>query len=189
VSLRAELLEAALKMHRLGLVVATSGNASAREGELVYITPTSLPYDEMGEDDLVTLSLTGEVVAGRREPSSERRVHLAVYAARPEVAAVVHTHSVHATAWSFLGEPLDTGTEELTHFVGGAVRTARDAPAGSDAIARAAVEALEGRHAALLARHGVLGVGNSPARALDVCALVERQAQLAWLLRPPASPD
>jgi len=183
VSLRAELLATAKKMHRLGLVVATSGNASARRGELVEITPTSLPYEEMTEDDLVTVSLDGEVVAGDREPSSERLVHLAVYDARPEVAAVVHTHSVYATAWSFLGEPLDTGTEELDHAAGGAVRTAAEAPSGSEAIARAAVKALEGRHAVLLAGHGVLGLGGSPARALEVCAVVERQAQLAWLLR------
>jgi L-fuculose-phosphate aldolase len=63
------------------------------------------------------------------------------------------------------------------------VRTAAEAPSGSDAIARAAVEALDGLRAALLARHGVIGLGDSPARALDVCAVVERQAELAWLLR------
>jgi L-fuculose-phosphate aldolase len=63
------------------------------------------------------------------------------------------------------------------------VRTAPEAPPGTDEIARVAVEALDGRRAALLARHGVLGVGDSPARALDVCAMVEQQAELAWLLR------
>lgn len=182
-SLRAEVVATAREMHRLGFVATTSGNVSVRERDLVQITPSSMPYGEMSEDDLVTLSLAGEVVDGQRDPSTERRVHLAVYAARPEVTAIVHTHSVHATAWSFLGEPLDTGTEELDHAAGGAVRTAAEAPSGSDAIARAAVEALRGRRAVLLACHGVLGLGDSPARALDVCIVVERQAQLAWLLR------
>jgi L-fuculose-phosphate aldolase len=97
--------------------------------------------------------------------------------------AIVHTHSVHATAWSFLGEPLDTGTKEFGLVAGGAVRIAPEAPPGTDAIARAAVEALDGRRAALLGRHGVLGLGDSPARALDVCAAIEQQAELAWLLR------
>jgi L-fuculose-phosphate aldolase len=170
-------------MLRLGLVTGTAGNVSARAGELILITPSALPYEAMSEDEVVTLSLAGGVVAGKREPSTERLVHLAVYAARPDVAAIVHTHSVHATAWSFRGEPLDTGTEELELAAGGAVRTAAEAPSGSDAIARAAVEALDGRRAALLTRHGVIGVGDSPARALDVCAIVERQAQLALLLR------
>ncbi|MGH2763592.1 MAG: class II aldolase/adducin family protein [Thermoleophilaceae bacterium] len=180
---RAEVVAAAREMLRLGLVAGSSGNVSAREGERVHITPAGLPYADMEEGDLVTLALDGEVVAGRREPSSERRVHLAVYAARPEAGAIMHSHSVHATAWSFLGEPLDTGTEELEHAVGGPVLTAPFAATGSDEIAAAAVEALAGRRAVLLGRHGALAVADSPARALDVCAVVERQAQLAWLLR------
>jgi L-fuculose-phosphate aldolase len=183
VSLRAEIVATAREMLRLGLVAGSAGNVSAREGDVVHITPSALPYSEMSERDLVTLSLTGELIAGEREPSSERRVHLAVYAARPEAAAIVHTHSVHATAWSFLGEPLVTGTEELEQAAGGVVRTSAAAPSGSDEIARAAVEALRDRRAALLARHGVLALGDSPASALEVCAIVERQAQLAWLLR------
>jgi L-fuculose-phosphate aldolase len=183
VSLRAEVVAAAREMLRLGLVAGSSGNVSARDGQLIHITPSGLPYPEMDEDDVVTLSLAGEVRHGTREPSSERRVHLAVYAARPDAGALVHSHSVHATAWSFLGEPLDTGTEELEQAAGGAVLTAPFAPTGSDEIAAAAVEALAGRRAALLGRHGVLALAESPARALDVCAAVERQAQIAWLLR------
>jgi L-ribulose-5-phosphate 4-epimerase len=183
VSLRAEVVAAGREMLRLGLVSGTSGNVSAREGERVHITPSGLPYAEMGEDDVVTLSLDGEVLRGTREPSSERRVHLAVYAARPDAGALVHSHSVHATAWSFLDEPLDTGTEELEHAAGGAVLTASFAPTGSDEIAAAAVEALGDRRAVLLGRHGVLAAGDTPAKALDVCVAVERQAQIALLLR------
>jgi L-fuculose-phosphate aldolase len=183
VSLRAEVVAAGREMLRLGLVSGTSGNVSAREAERVHITPAGLPYEEMEEEDVVTLSLDGAVLSGAREPSSERRVHLAVYAARADAGALVHSHSVHATAWSFLGEPLDTGTEELEHAAGGPVLTAPFAPTGSDEIAAGAVDALAGRRAVLLGRHGVLGLGDSPARALDVCAAVERQAQIAWLLR------
>jgi L-fuculose-phosphate aldolase len=176
-------VHAAREMLRLGLVTGTSGNVSAREGDRVHITPSGLPYAEMTEADVVTLGLDGSVIAGAREPSSERRVHLAVYAARADARALVHTHSAHATAWSFLDEPLDTGTEELEHAAGGAVLTARFSPSGSDEIAAAAVEALGARRAVLLGRHGVLAVGDSPAGALDACAAVERQAQIAWLLR------
>jgi L-fuculose-phosphate aldolase len=183
VSPRAEVVAAAREMLRLGLVAGTSGNVSAREGDRVHITPSGLPYGEMEEDDVVTLSLAGELLRGTRPPSSERRVHLAVYAARPDAGALVHSHSVYATAWSFLGDPLDTGTEELEHAAGGAVLTAPFAPTGSEEIAAAAVAALAGRRAALLARHGVFGLAESPARALEVCAAVERQAQIAWLLR------
>jgi L-fuculose-phosphate aldolase len=154
-------------MLRLGLVSGTSGNVSARDGESVLITPSALAYETMEVEDLVTLSLSGAVVAGTREPSSERRVHLAVYAARPDALALVHTHSEHATAWSHRDEP-------LAH-----VLTARPAPSGSDEIAVAAVEALGDREAVLLGRHGVLALGASPRDALEVAAAVEERARAA----------
>ena len=182
-SLRTEIIAAAREMLRLGLVAGTSGNVSGRAGERIEITPSALPYDHMTETDLVTLAPDGRVLAGHREPSSERRVHLAVYAARPDARAIVHTHSVHATAWSLLGEPLDTGTEELEHQAGGAVRTAAFAPTGSDEIAELCVAALEDRRAALLGGHGVVALGATPAAALVTCQSVERQAQISWLLR------
>jgi L-fuculose-phosphate aldolase len=183
VSSRAEVVAAAQEMHRLGLVVGTAGNVSARDGDVVHITPAGLAYPDMTEADLVTLAPDGEVVAGERVPSSEWRVHLAIYAARPDVGAIVHTHSVQATAWSCLDEPLDTAIKEFRQAVGGEAWTAEDAPPGTDQIARFAVEALEGRNAALLYRHGVLGVGESPARALVMCEVVERHAEIAFLLR------
>jgi L-fuculose-phosphate aldolase len=181
--LRSAVVEAAREMLRLGLVAGTSGNASARVGEEVLITPADLSYEQMSEDDLVAIGIDGEAAEGQREPSSERRVHLAIYAARPDVRAVVHTHSVHATAWSFLGEPLDTGTEELAAAAGGEVLTARFATTGTDELAATVVEALGDRRAALLARHGVVGVGETPAAALGTCVALERQAQIAWLVR------
>jgi L-fuculose-phosphate aldolase len=181
--LRSAVVDAAREMLRLGLVSGTSGNASARDGDEVLITPAGPAYEQMTEDDLVAIGMDGEAAEGQREPSSERRVHLAIYAARSDVRAVVHTHSVHATAWSFLGEPLDTGTEELEAAAGGEVLTARFAPTGTDEIAAAAVDALGDRCAVLLARHGAVAVGETPAAALDACVALERQAQIAWLLR------
>ena len=110
-------------------------------------------------------------------------MHDAIYAARRDVGAIVHTHSVHATAWSCLAEPLDTQIKEFTQAVGGPVLTAADAPPGSDELAANAVAALEDRNGALLYRHGVLALGESPARALVVAQVIERHAQMAWLLR------
>jgi L-fuculose-phosphate aldolase len=176
-------VDAARAMLRLGLVSGTSGNVSARDGESILITPAAMPYEEMTEEDLVELAPDGEPAEGAGQPSTEWRVHVAVYAARADAGAIVHTHSVHATAWSFNGEPLDTGTEELQAATGGPVLTAPYAPTGSEDIAAAAAEALGDRAAALLGRHGVVGVGATPAEALGVCVVVERQAQLAWLLR------
>jgi L-fuculose-phosphate aldolase len=154
-------------MLRLGLVTGTAGNVSARDGELILITASALPYEEMTVDDLVTLGPDGAVVAGEREPSSEWRAHVAVYAARPDAGALVHTHSEQATAWSRGGEAL------------GRWLTAPYFPSGSDEIATAAVAALGDRDAVLLGGHGVLALGETPARALEVCVAVEEAARRA----------
>jgi L-fuculose-phosphate aldolase len=154
-------------MLRLGLVTGTAGNVSARAGELILITPSALPYEEMTVDDLVTLGPDGTVVAGEREPSSEWRVHVAVYAARPDARALVHTHSEQATAWTEQVQPL--GRWLTTPYF----------PSGSDEIATAAVAALGNRDAVLLGRHGVLGAADTPASALEVCAAVEQAARHA----------
>ena len=177
-SLRAEVVATAQQMHRLGLVVGTAGNVSAREADGMLITPAAVAYEDMTAADLVTMP-----AGGPRKPSSEWRVHDAIYAARPEVGAVVHTHSIHATAWSCLHEPLDTRIKEFNQALGGPVLTAADAPPGSDELAANAVAALEDRNGALLYRHGVLALGESPARALVVAQVIERHAQMAWLLR------
>jgi L-fuculose-phosphate aldolase len=181
--LREQLVACAREMLRRGLVAGTSGNASVREGDAIHVTPTALAYEHMDAADVVTVDAGGRVIAGEREPTSELPLHLAVYAARADARALVHTHSVHATAWSHLGEPLDTGNEELHASAGGTVLTATECPSGSEELARSCVEALEGRNAVLLARHGVVAIADSPMRALDVCTIVERQAQVAWLLR------
>src|SRR5690606_33991694 len=97
--------------------------------------------------------------------------------------AVVHTHSPHAVAWSMLGEELDTGTEDIEHYAGGAIRTATFAPTGSEELAAATLSALGGRRAVLMARHGCVAYGPDLGTALDICAVVEVQAQIAWLLR------
>jgi L-fuculose-phosphate aldolase len=181
--LRTAVVDAAREMLRLGLVTGTSGNVSARDGRSFLITPASMPYEQMDEADLVAIDSQGEPGEGGGEPSSEWRVHAAIYAARPDVNAIVHTHSVHATAWSFRGEPLDTGTEELEAAAGGPVLTAPFAPTGSDEIAAAAAEVLGDRRAVLLGRHGAVGVGATPQEALATCVVLERQAEIAWLVR------
>ena len=93
-------------MPRLGLVTGTAGNVSARDGELILITASALPYEEMTVDDLVTLGPNGAVVAGEREPSSEWRVHVAVYAARSDARALVHAQRAGDGLEAESGEPL-----------------------------------------------------------------------------------
>jgi L-fuculose-phosphate aldolase len=186
-----EILAACRAMAERGLVVGTAGNVSARSRHGIRITPSRMEYRRMRRRDLVTVDPAGTITLGSRSPSLELPMHLAVYAARPDVAAVVHVHSPHATAWSYLDAPLDPPTEDMAYLEIGPVRTSLPAPAGSARLGDRAVRALGDSAAALIGRHGVLAVGATVRAALAVAEAVEHQAQVAWLLRghlprPPA---
>ena len=180
---RQELWDTMQRMAALGLVAGANGNASVRlRGEdgrdLVCIKPTGRPYDQLHPDDLVVLDLEGEPVEGDLAPSSETPLHLGVYRARPDARAIVHTHSVAASALAVAGQDLPPLIDEMVVVVGGAVRVARYAFPGTEDLAACAVEALGGRTAALLRHHGLVAVGRTPREALDVAHLVERVAQV-----------
>jgi len=182
--LKRAIVRTARRMLACGLVVGSLGNVSARDpqdAKIMHITPSGVPYRQMRPAELAEMTLDDKVLKGT--PSSEWRLHAAIYRARPEARAVVHAHGLYAQAWSFLGKPLAARTEELEIFAGGEVRLAPYAPAGSQELADRAVAALRDRRAALLARHGIVAWGHSAEEALTLCQIVERQAHLAWLLR------
>ena len=105
-AVRAAVITAALRLLDAGLVRGTSGNVSARDGDLVAVTPTGVDYRRLDAASVPVVGLDGRVVDGRLAPSSELPLHLAVYRARPDVGAVVHTHSTFATTFAVLGEEL-----------------------------------------------------------------------------------
>ncbi|MFF6910719.1 class II aldolase/adducin family protein [Streptomyces sp. NPDC012389] len=158
-----------------GLVVGTSGNVSARVGDLVLVTPSGVPYDRLGPGDAVGVGLDGRQVLGELKPTSELPLHLAVYG-ETDAAAVVHTHAVHATAVSTLVTEVP-----LVHYaaaiLGGPVRTAPYARYGTPELAASMLTALQDRTGCLLANHGTVTYGATLDQAY------ERTAQLEWLCR------
>ena len=186
-----EVIKTARRMAELGLAVGGFGNLSCRRDGKILITPTSLDYFAMEPEDIVTLDLDGQKLVGRREPSTEFRLHLAIYRARSDARAIVHTHGIHALALSLTTDELPAITEEMEHGVGGAVPVAPYAPAGSQELAERAVRALEEKgRAVILERHGVVGVGADLDEALLICQLVERNAQVYLLTKTiPSSPS
>ncbi|MBD3553409.1 class II aldolase/adducin family protein [Streptomyces sp. SP18CM02] len=158
-----------------GLVVGTSGNVSARVGELVLVTPSGVPYDRLGPEDAVGVDLAGRQVLGALKPTSELPLHLAVYRSTG-AAAVVHTHAVHATAVSTLVTEVPV-VHYAAALLGGPVRTAAYARYGTPELAEAMLEALRDRTGCLLANHGTVTYGDTLDQAY------ERTAQLEWLCR------
>lgn len=181
--LKSAVVDAARAMFSEGLVVGSAGNVSARaEGDdAMHITPTRVPYPDLTPDDIVTVTFEGDPIEGDGLPSSESLMHGAVYAARPDVRAVVHAHPVHASAMAVRRETIPAFVDEQVVYLGGAVEVSAYAPAASEELARNAVAALGERRAVLLANHGTLAVGNDPQDALEVTRLTERLAQI-WLL-------
>jgi L-fuculose-phosphate aldolase len=114
------------RMEAGGLVRGTEGNVSARAGELVGVSPTSLPYDALRPEDISLVTAEGELVAGA-EPSVELPMHLAVLAARPDVGAIVHTHSPYATAWPSV--PVAEGASGTAELAAAVVAVAGDGDA------------------------------------------------------------
>ena len=170
-----------------GYLLGTVGNLSARADgtDLVVITPTSLPYDTMTEEDLVVVNLNGEIVSGKHQPSIECSMHLGVYRARPELRALVHTHSKYATTVSLIKEldimpAIDT---EQSLYLGGDINIVPFAFPGSKELAEYVKEGIGTNSGLLMANHGALGVGISMKDAVIASDIIERNSEMYLLLK------
>jgi L-fuculose-phosphate aldolase len=172
----ATIIAAAQRMDAAGFAPSKSGNVSARTAGGFLITPSGLPYAGMTPDDLVTLDPDGSVLAGHRKPSSEWRFHAAIYAARPDIQALVHTHSPRATALSCARRGLPAFHYMIALCGGHDVRCADYATFGTAELADNVVRALAGRKAVLLANHGVIAGGQTLAGAWQIAFEVENLA-------------
>ena len=145
------------EMAAAGLVVGTSGNVSIRAGDLLAVSPSGVDYTELVADLVGVYRLDGTPVQAPLRPTSEMPLHLGVYAAT-SAAAIVHTHSVAATALSTLAGELPAIHYQVAMF-GGPVAVAAYATYGSQELARHVVAALRDRTACLMANHGALTTG------------------------------
>jgi L-fuculose-phosphate aldolase len=158
--LRRAIVAKARWMHASGLTHGTSGNISARFGHGMLITPSALPYQTLKPSMLAEMALDSHGDwEGSHKPSTEWPFHSAIYRARPEVGAIVHTHSTFATALSIARRSIPACHYMVAAFGGSNVRCADYATPGSANLSKAVLGALEGRTACLLANHGAVAVG------------------------------
>jgi ribulose-5-phosphate 4-epimerase/fuculose-1-phosphate aldolase len=178
---RGEVLLYGRRMREEHLVRHTAGNISVRvpgEPGRFAVTPTSLPYDTLEAADIVIADVDGNVVDGLHEPTSEFPLHTLVYRRRPEVGAIVHTHSPAAMTMAALNWTLPPILTGFVAAAGGAVATARYARPGTPDMADATTEALTARGACFLQHHGLLAIGATLARAYDAAATTEGAADV-----------
>jgi L-fuculose-phosphate aldolase len=178
-SLRQQLLETSRKLVELGLNRGTEGNASVRYQDGMLITPSALPVSEMNTASLVHMALNGDVLSGGK-PSSEWRFHRDILAARSEINAVIHTHSVNATTIACLRKDVPPVHYMIALAGGDSIRCTPYTVFGEQALSDNALEALRGRKACLLGNHGMIALGVDLSDALAVTEEVEFVCEIYW---------
>ena len=182
-ALRAALIAHARRMAPAQLNRGSAGNLSVRAthaGQSGYlITPTGMAYADLAPDDLVFMDLAGKVY-GARKPSSEWRFHRDVYAARPEAGAILHAHSPFAVTLACLRREIPPFHYMIARFGGDTLRCADYATFGTQALSDAALAALDGRCACLLANHGLLVFGHDLGHAFDLTVEAEELCEQYW---------
>jgi L-fuculose-phosphate aldolase len=169
---RAAAVAAVQRLDALGMNRGSTGNLSVRQGEGMLITPTGMGADDLRPQDMVWRGWDGTLV-GAWQPSSEWHFHQAIYRARPDLQAIVHTHSTHAAALACLRRPLPS-----FHYMV-AVAGGHDVPLvpyhlfGTEALSAAVAAAFADRDASLMANHGLVAGGATLARAMKVVQEIE----------------
>lgn len=188
--LKQEIVDRSLQAFHEALFSGTSGNMSCflREEGKMLITPTSVRYDVMKAEDIVVMKLDGTVVEGHLQPSSEWRMHAAIYEAKNDVDAVFHTHSPYATAFAVNHQTIPAVLIEALVFLGGDIRCAEYATPGTKEVGLNAIPALDGRTGCTLANHGVLAVGKDLQQAYLNAEYIEDVAKIYSIARSVGTP-
>lgn len=184
---RESVVAAARALDAQGLNRGTSGNVSVRFRDGLLITPSGLPTEKMGPDDVVRLAFDGTHTP-EQKPSSEWRFHRDILASRAEFGAVVHAHPVYCTAFAICGQAIPAVHYMIAAFGGPNVRCAPYAPYGTAELSDLALAALVGRNVCLLANHGMIAAGDSLEKALWLAVELETLCQQYAVARQIGTP-
>lgn len=159
------------------LFAGTSGNLSVYNPEsgLIAITPSGVSYTTMQVNDILIINVEGKVIEGTNKPSSEWRMHTTIYQSRPDINAVVHTHSPYATGFAVANKAIPAILVEMIPFIGGDIPVAEFGYPGTAELGHSALRVLHNRYSCLLANHGVLAIGKNIERA-HICATYTEDA-------------
>jgi len=182
-ALRADIVAKARWMNAAGLNQGTSGNISARYNDVLLITPSATPYDKMTPGAIAAMPLDGKYGSwsGPLNPSTEWRFHLDITRSRPDVGAIVHTHSTYATVLAIARREIPACHYMIAAFGGPTIRCAGYARYGTKELSDLALAALEGRNGCLLANHGMIALGANLEKAMWLAVELETIARQYYL--------
>ncbi|MBQ9027122.1 MAG: class II aldolase/adducin family protein [Methanobrevibacter sp.] len=175
----AEIISVSNEIYDKGLVSGKSGNISARFGDVVAITPTLKSLSNLNEEDIVLVDMEGNVLT-KGKPSSEVNMHLEIYKKRPDVNAIVHTHSPYATGFAFSDKKLKRleGFGEIKNPYLSSIEYAKP---GKDQLAKSASEGIGSEDVLILKNHGVICVSDSLKEAMLLAVFVEETAKTQFI--------
>lgn len=175
------IVETGLELLTMGMTVGTWGNISVRDPEtgIVYISPSGMDYKTITPDHVVAMDDRIHIIEGTAEPSIEKHMHCAVYRARKDVNAVIHTHPVYSSVFGVLEQEIPAISEDFAQIVGDKVVNALPYRLpGSEDLGEVAVKGLGSYNAVLLPSHGALSVGDNIKKAIKVSLVLEKNAQI-----------
>ncbi|TXT53997.1 MAG: L-fuculose phosphate aldolase [Promethearchaeota archaeon] len=181
-TLREDVVKAAKAIFNKGLVEAGEGNVSVRNGnkEEFFITPSFNQYVDLKPEDVVHMNFEGEALSTGKLPSTEAKMHTAIYKGRKKVNGVIHIHSTYATMLSVLRKAIPIIMEEQVVFLGGSVNISSYGEAHTEDLGQVALDALGFKNGALLANHGAIVCGRSIDHAVKFAELLEKIAKIYW---------
>jgi L-fuculose-phosphate aldolase len=171
--------EAGKRLLRENLVSGTWGNLSLRvDGDYMVITPSGKPYESLSPEDMVLVNYRTLAWNGENKPSSELKLHAAVYLERKDINAVIHTHQPSASTVAAARREVPPILDDMAQIIGPSVRVAEYALPNTKKIVRKTVSALRGRNAALMANHGAVCIGRDMEEAFVVCLVLEKACRV-----------
>jgi L-ribulose-5-phosphate 4-epimerase len=190
--LRKEVCDLHAELPNNHLVAWTSGNVSARDPEsgLVVIKPSGVKFPDLTPENMVVVSIEGDVFEGDYKPSSDTASHCLIYREMPHVNGVVHTHSRYATAFSVLGRSIPCVTTAMADEFGGEIPCGGFCLIGGEEIGRIVVDTLKDSRspACLLQNHGVFTIGRNTDEAVKAAVMTEENAAIVWMAMQIGSP-
>ncbi len=179
---RRQVWTAAKDIYNAGLVSFGEGNVSMRVGkkEECFMTPTQNDYATLTPEEIVYMGFDGAQYSQGRPASSEYRLHVTLYQARPKLKCVIHTHSPYAAMLSVMKKKIPVLLEEMLVFLGGEVQVAEYGQAGTDQLGKNAINAMGETNAVLMTNHAVVVCGKDMPTAVRNARLVEKMALIYW---------
>ena len=174
-----ELIETARKMETYNLVKMSGGNVSLKVSDnLVLVTPSAMPYDAMVVDDIVIVDLKGNIVEGKRRPTSDLKAILYILNNMHSVNAVIHTHQPCASAFSLIEDKLPVISTTMVDEVKGAVNVAPFTISSDEGMGIQTVKYAGDALCVILKNHGIMAYGKSLEQALSAAVYLEETCDI-----------